>query len=88
MIFKDSNNLLFAIKCKLCNNEFVYSIKSRNDYRCYNCKKNNYTTVEDIEKELKEMNKEEIMSFIEDIKEYEKEHGKIIYKEDDDDEDI
>lgn len=88
MIFKDSNNLLFAIKCKLCDNEFIYSIKSGNDYRCYKCKKNGYATLEDLEKEIKEMDKEEIMSFIEDIKEYEKEHGKVIYKEDDEEDDL
>lgn len=85
MIFKESANLLFAIKCRLCNNEFVYCVKSRDDYRCYNCKKKQHMTVEDVQKELKEMDKEEVMSFLEDIKEYEKEHGKIIYEEDEED---
>jgi hypothetical protein len=47
-----------------------------------------HMTVEDVQKEMKEMDKEEVMSFLEDIKEYEKEHGKIIYEDDDDEEDI
>lgn len=87
-MFKDSNNLLFAMKCKLCDNEFIYCVKSRNDYRCYKCKDKMHMTVEDVQKEMKEMDKEEVMSFLEDIKEYEKEHGKIIYEDDDDEEDI
>ena len=79
-----SNNLLFAIKCKLCHNEFVYCIHAGNDFRCYDCKKKKYTTVEDIEKELRDMPKEEFDSFMQDIKEYEEEYGKINYDEDED----
>ena len=44
--------LLFAIKCCLCNNEFVYCINSGNDCRCYECKKKK--SLKDVEKELKE----------------------------------
>lgn len=77
-----SENLLFAIKCKLCHNEFVYCINAGNDFRCYECKKKKYTTLEDIEKELREMPREEFDQFMQDIKEYEEEHGKIIYEED------
>ena len=66
--------LLFAIKCSSCNNEFVYCFKSGRDFRCYKCKNGN---IEDIEQELANMSKEERTSFMEDIIEYEKEHGKI-----------
>lgn len=78
------DNFLFAIKCKLCKNEFIYCLHSKNDFRCYECKKKKYTTVEEIEKELKEMPKEEFESFLQDIKEYEEEFGKIEYEEDED----
>jgi len=67
--------LLFAIKCKICNNEFVYCLKSGKDFRCYDCKKNSMT-VEEVEKELEEMSDEEYQSFMDDIKEYEEEVNK------------
>jgi hypothetical protein len=62
----------------------VYCIHAGNDFRCYDCKKKKYTTVEDIEKELRDMPKEEFDSFMQDIKEYEEEYGKINYDEDED----
>jgi hypothetical protein len=65
-------NLLFAIRCTMCDNEFVYCLRSGKDFRCYSCKQNK-VTVEDIQKELSEMPKEEYQSFMEDIKEYEDE---------------
>jgi hypothetical protein len=80
-----ADNLLFAINCKLCKNEFVYCIHAGNDFRCYECKKKKYTTVEDIEKELREMPKEEFDQFMQEIREYEEEYGKIIYDEDEED---
>lgn len=79
-----SRDLLFAIKCKLCKKEFVYCIHSKNDFRCYDCKKKKYTTVEDIEKELREMHQEEYELFMQDIKEYEEEYGPIKYDDEDD----
>jgi hypothetical protein len=81
-----SDNLLFAIKCKLCHNEFVYCLRAGNDFRCYNCKKRKNISLEDIEKELREMPQEEFDQFMQDIDEYEEEHGKIVYDEDEDDE--
>tara|TARA_R100000951_G_scaffold101420_1_gene92917 strand:- start:13315 stop:13557 length:243 start_codon:yes stop_codon:yes gene_type:complete len=68
--------LLFAIKCRTCYNEFVYCIMSKNDTRCYKCKGEG-VTVEDVEAELEAMDNEERESFKQDIKEYELEHGKI-----------
>lgn len=73
--FNIRRGLLFAIRCKMCDKEFVYCINSGNDFRCYDCKKG--PTLEDIEKELKEMSIEEYQSFIEEIKEYELNNGKI-----------
>lgn len=81
------DNFLFAIKCKLCNNEFVYCLHAGNDFRCYSCKKKKYVSVEDIEKELREMPKEEFDQFMQEIKEYEEEYGKISYEDDKADED-
>ena len=70
----DSIKLLFAIKCKICKNEFIYCIRSRNDFRCYNCKKGQ--SVEAVQKEFQEMSSEEYQSFVKDIAEYEMEFGK------------
>lgn len=61
--------LLFTRRCCSCDREFVYCLKSGSDFRCYSCKKG--PTLEDIEKELKEMSSEEYQSFMDDIKEYE-----------------
>ena len=61
--------LLFAFNCSLCNNEFIYCINSGKDFRCYKCKQG--MTVEEVQKELKEMDHEEYQSFMDDIKEYE-----------------
>lgn len=72
-----NDNILFAMKCKLCKKEFIYCLRSCNDFRCYSCKKNRYFSVEEIEKELREMPKEEYESFMQDIKEYEEEFGNI-----------
>jgi hypothetical protein len=72
--------LLFAIKCCLCNNEFVYCINSGNDFRCYECKKKK--SLKDVEKELKEMPLEEYNEILKEIEEYEKENGKIEIEED------
>lgn len=67
--------LLFEFRCKLCDNYFLYCTHSGNDFRCYDCKKG--MTLDDAKKELEEMSEEEYQSFISDIKEYEKENGKI-----------
>lgn len=64
-------NILFEMKCSLCGKYFVYCLVARNDFRCYDCKKGQ--SVEAVEKELKEMSKEEYESFMEDIREYESE---------------
>ena len=63
------------MKCSMCDNEFIYCIKSGRDFRCYDCKAG--MTPEEVEKELANMSEEERMSFMEDIREYEKEYGKI-----------
>lgn len=62
--------LLIPIQCKQCKKEFVYCFKSRRDRRCYDCKKG--TSVEEVEKELREMSKEEFQAFMDEIEEYEK----------------
>lgn len=85
MVFRKSEEFLFPITCNLCGKEFLYCGKSGKDTRCYKCKKRPNITVEEIQKEIEEMDKSEIMSFLEDIKEYEKEYGRIDYKDDDDD---
>ena len=64
--------ILFAKNCVVCNEEFVYCLKSGRDFRCYKCKENSMT-VEEVEKELSEMSAEEYQSFMDDIKEYENE---------------
>jgi len=62
-------NLLFTRRCCNCEKEFIYCLKSGSDFRCYSCKKGQ--TLEEIEKEIKELSKEEYQSFMDDIKEYE-----------------
>ena len=61
---------LFAIKCRLCQKEFIYCIKSGKDFRCYDCKAG--TSVESVQKEISEMSKEEYQLFMDDIEEFEK----------------
>ena len=63
--------ILFNLNCKVCKKEYLYCFKFRNDFRCESCKKQNKTTLEDVERELREMSKEEYQSFMDDIKEYE-----------------
>jgi hypothetical protein len=65
-------NMLFAMKCKCCKKEFVYCISSGKDFRCYDCKGKSSEELEAVEKELREMPKEEYESFMEDIAEYNK----------------
>lgn len=69
-----SNVFLFEMRCKQCNNFFLYHGKQGQDFRCYNCRKG--MTLEEVEKELAEMSKEEYESFMQDIKEYEDEINK------------
>lgn len=61
---------LFEIKCKTCKKYFLYHFRNGNDFRCYNCRRG--VSVEAIQKELEEMSEEEYQSFVQDIKEYEK----------------
>lgn len=73
--------ILFAMNCKLCKKEFVYCVRAGSDFRCYDCKKQNrYDTVESINFELENMEKEEIESFLKDIEDHEKEILKKIKK--------
>jgi hypothetical protein len=71
--------LLFAIKCPLCDTEFVYCINSGRDTRCYDCKskKGSLESLKEIQDELKNMDEEEIQAFEQEIREYEEENGKI-----------
>lgn len=62
--------MLFAIKCRLCEKEFIYCLKSGKDFRCYDCKNN--TNVEAVQKEISEMSNEEYQSFMDDIEEFKK----------------
>jgi len=61
--------LIYEFKCK-CGKYFLYSLRDGPDFRCYGCKSN--TTLEDVEKELREMSEEEYQSFMQDIEEYER----------------
>jgi PHP family Zn ribbon phosphoesterase len=79
-----NKQILFAINCKLCKNEFVYCIYAGRDTRCYNCKNK---ALKDVQKELEEMSDEEYNLFIKDIKEYEdeleeKRTGRMEWKKD------
>ena len=67
----NSKQILFEIKCKACKKLFLYHPRQRQDFRCYNCRKG--TTLEEVEKELAEMSKEEYDSFMQDIEEYKEE---------------
>lgn len=71
MIKKD---VLLEIKCKVCKKYFLYCIKSGRDTRCYRCKSG--TTVDEVQKELEEMSKEEYDSFMKDIEDYKKNNKK------------
>lgn len=57
--------LLFAIKCKICDTEYIYCLKSGRDFRCYECKKG--TSVEAVEKELEDMSEEEYQEIMDEI---------------------
>lgn len=69
----ECRNLLHEFRCRLCRSYFLYDRKRGNDFRCDKCRKVNAMTVEEVEKELKEMSDEEFHSFMDDIEEYEKE---------------
>lgn len=67
----NNKQILFEMKCKSCEDYFLYHPKQLQDFRCYKCRKG--MTLEEVEKELAEMSKEEYNSFMQDIKEYEEE---------------
>ena len=64
-------NILFELRCKTCNNFYLYHPRCGNDFRCNKCKKGQ--TLEEVQKEIEEMDKEEYQLFIDDIKEYQDE---------------
>ena len=70
-MYIDINKILIELRCKQCSKHFLYCRKSGPDFRCKLCK--NGQTLEDVEKELAEMDHEEYQSFMDDIKEYEDE---------------
>lgn len=63
------NKILIELRCKDCNEHFLYCRKSGPDFRCYKCRKRE--SLELIQKELEEMELEEYQSFMQDIREYE-----------------
>lgn len=67
----DINKVIIELRCSTCSKFFLYCRKSGPDFRCYNCKKG--YSIESVEKELEEMDKEEYESFMQDIREYEDE---------------
>jgi len=67
----NNRQILFEIKCKACKKLFLYHPRQGQDFRCYNCRKG--ATLEEVEKELAEMSKEEYDSFMQDIEEYKEE---------------
>ena len=75
-MIKNKKEILFARKCTVCKKEFIYCLRSGSDFRCYQCKQN-LMTLEDVEKELAKMSKEEYESFLQDIKEYEEQNKKL-----------
>lgn len=66
--------LIIELRCK-CGKHFLYCHRRGSDFRCDSCRMG--MTPEEVEKELSEMDIEEYASFMEDIAEYEKEHGKV-----------
>lgn len=68
---RDINKIIIELRCSTCGKYFLYCRKSGPDFRCYCCKKGH--SLEAVEKELQEMDKEEYESFMEDIREYEDE---------------
>ena len=64
-------DILFELRCKTCNNFYLYHPRCGNDFRCTQCKRGE--SVEAVQKEIEEMSQEEYQSFMDDIKEYEDE---------------
>jgi len=72
---KSKLKLIHAMPCYICKKEFLWTRHRRKDFRCPDCR--NGVSVEAIEKELKEMDNEEYNYFIDEVLQYEKEHGRI-----------
>ena len=68
--------LIHNLPCKICGREYLWTSHRRRDFRCDKCR--NHMTVEEVEKELKEMDHKEYQSFMQDIAEYEEENGPVV----------
>lgn len=66
--------LLIELRCN-CGKYYLHCHKRGNDFRCDKCRKG--MTAEEVEKELEQMPPEEYIAFMEEIAEYEREHGPI-----------
>ena len=64
-------DMFIELRCKLCSKFYLYHRSYGHDFRCTKCKKGQ--TVEEVQKEIEEMDQEEYQSFMDDIKEYQDE---------------
>lgn len=78
-----NNNFMLPIKCRTCKKEFIWTAHRGSETRCSKCiEKAVFKAVEDVQKEIADMDTEEFKSFIEDIEEYEEENGHITILDD------
>ena len=67
--------LIYALPCKVCKREFLWTSHKYNDFRCDTCRKGE--SVEAVELEIAEMSQEELDWINKEIEEYIEEHGEL-----------